>query len=634
MGARPGFRPDIEGLRGIAVLLVVLYHAGVPWLPGGFVGVDVFFVLSGYLITRLLLEELRATGSVNLFGFYARRARRLIPAAALTILVTVAVGWLVLSPLAQLQALKTGLSAATYWSNLRFALEAGDYFGADLSRDPLLHTWSLAVEEQFYLAWPLLIAAIAFVAGRRRGGVAWCLALVTAASFAISLWVSEAAPHWAFFGTPARAWEFGVGALAGMVTLRPRLAAALGPVGVLMVIASAFLITEALTWPGSWAVLPVAGTALVLLAGAAAPSSAAPRVLGVRPLTGLGRLSYTWYLWHWPALVLTEAAAGPLELWQRLLVAAGALLTSEVTHRLVENPVRYHRRLVPAPRLAVMLMLGVSLVTTAVAAAAASATERLQLRYVEAARDLPRSHRDGCHLQVPASVPRFDCVYGHAGSETTVVLFGDSHATQWFPTLEAIALERGWRLDVHAKSSCTPATVRSRLGSGEAYVECDQWREAVMASIEAFPPALVVVATYAATGLQPPEAMAVGLSTTLSRLSEAAGAVVYVLDNPAPSFDGPECLSSKGPARCTFDLQAALQPHAWEAAALAGVDVAVVDVTHDVCDSPMCHVERDGEILFRDDHHLTATFAASLSERFEAALPPLAAHAAALPISP
>lgn len=634
MGGKLKFRPDIEGLRGIAVLLVVLYHAGVTWLPGGFVGVDVFFVLSGYLITRMLLEELQATGRVNLVAFYARRARRLIPAAALTILVTVAIGWLVLSPLAQLQALKTGLSAATYWSNLRFALEAGDYFGANLGRDPLLHTWSLAVEEQFYLAWPLLTAAIALATGGRRKGVAWALTLVTVASFAVSLWLSEAAPHWAFFSTPARAWEFGVGALAGFVALKKRPAAILGPIGVALVVLSGFLLSEALAWPGWWATIPVVGTALALVAGAAAPSSAAPRALSVRPLTGLGRLSYTWYLWHWPALVLTEAAAGPLELWQRLLVAAGALVVSEVTHRLVENPVRYHRRLVPAPRLAVMLMLGVSLVTTAVAATAASSTEQRQLRYVEAARDLPRSHQDGCHLQVPAAVPRFDCVYGHAGSETTVVLFGDSHATQWFPALEAIALERSWRLDVHAKSSCTPATVRSRLGNGEAYVECDKWREAVIASFEASPLDLVVVATYAATSLQPPEAMSVGMSTTLTRLSEAAGAVVYVLDNPAPGFDAPECLSSKGPARCTYDLQAALQPHAWEAAALADVDVAVVDLTHDVCDSPMCRVERGGEILFRDDHHLAAEFAASLSERFDAALPPLAAHSAALPISP
>lgn len=628
------FRADIEGLRGIAVLLVVLYHAGVPFLHGGFAGVDVFFVVSGYLITRLVVDEATRAGRVHLAAFYARRARRLLPAAGLTVLVTLAAGWFVLAPLTHMNVARTGLAAATYWSNLYFAVEAGDYFGQDLSRNPLLHTWSLAVEEQFYLIWPLLAMIGVWLSRRRRGGLIALLLVVVAVSFVANLLSMGPARHWAFFGMHTRAWEFGVGGLAGLVTLgtwrESWVGAALSWSGLAMIIASGVLVTEAMPWPGTLATVPVVGAALVLPGGAVAPSSVASRALGSRLMRVLGRLSYSWYLWHWPALVLVEAAAGPLGPGQRLVVAVGSLLLSWVTHTLVENPVRFHPRLVASARRSLRVMLfttGGVVVLASVADVVARSAGALQERFLAASRDLPRSVADGCNLAIPIDAPASDCVYGQVGSETTVVLLGDSHATQWFPAIERLALENAWRLVVHTKSGCTLADVDMLLPSGEAFPTCTAWREAVLSELEASKPDLVIAATYAAHQHTAPREWSTGLAWTLRRLAGAARTVVYVKDTPTPGFDVPECLSRWAgrtaafrQATCGFDLSEGLAGHAWELEALDAAGVPVLDLGSVICLGTWCEVERGGMVVFRDSHHLTAEYAASLAQAFIAGI--------------
>jgi peptidoglycan/LPS O-acetylase OafA/YrhL len=226
-----GFRPDIEGLRAIAILLVVGYHAALPGFSGGYVGVDVFFVLSGYLITGLLVGEIEDTGTINLRRFYARRARRLLPALTITLLFTIIAGFVVYPPSEVIESglASTAVSTAAYASNLYFAKSGEDYFGPDREKNPLLHTWSLSVEEQFYLIWPVFIlfafgALASFTRkneGRRR--LLWCLAIAVALSFAISLVLTERRRSWAYFASPARAWEFGLG---GFVALFPQQASA------------------------------------------------------------------------------------------------------------------------------------------------------------------------------------------------------------------------------------------------------------------------------------------------------------------------------------------------------------------------------------------------------------------------
>jgi peptidoglycan/LPS O-acetylase OafA/YrhL len=211
-------RADIEGLRGIAVLLVVLYHAGIPFVPGGYIGVDVFFVLSGYLITGLLIDEFEKTGRLDLLGFYARRARRLLPASCVMLLVVALVGTLVLSPLEMKPLAGTTLWTAVYSSNLWFLRFASSYFDPAADTNPLLHTWSLAVEEQFYMLWPVLILAVLRY-GRGRRKLAWAMLALAALSLGGAIYFTRTNQPWAFFFSPLRAWEFAVGGLAVMVPL-------------------------------------------------------------------------------------------------------------------------------------------------------------------------------------------------------------------------------------------------------------------------------------------------------------------------------------------------------------------------------------------------------------------------------
>jgi peptidoglycan/LPS O-acetylase OafA/YrhL len=264
-----GFRADIEGLRGIAVLLVVLFHARIPGFRGGFTGVDVFFVLSGYLITGLLVAEVRTSGQIDLTRFYARRARRLLPAAALTVCTVMALGFCLMAP-QELEMLgRTALATSLYASNIFFAVNEADYFAASVETNPLLHTWSLAVEEQFYLVWPFLI-----MLGLQRSfrALLWLMSGLTAASLSLSVWQTLSMPNWAFYASPARAWEFGIGGLAAMIPAGTaartwRGVQAGGWLGLAGIVGSGVWITRQMGFPGWIAMAPALSTAVALVAG-------------------------------------------------------------------------------------------------------------------------------------------------------------------------------------------------------------------------------------------------------------------------------------------------------------------------------------------------------------------------------
>src|SRR5829696_1207676 len=299
------FRADVEGLRAVAVLAVVVYHAGLSQVGGGFVGVDVFYVLSGFLITGLLWEELQTTARLRLGAFYGRRARRLLPAAVLVLMVTLVASWVWLSPLQARGAARDAAAAALYVANYRFALQRTDYL-ADASPSPLQHYWSLGVEEQFYLLWPVLLLAV-FLAGRRlrvrspARAAAVVLALAGAGSFALSLRLTAVSQPWAFFSLPTRAWELAAGGLVALAAPRLRrlpgvAAATVGWLGLEAIAWSITRFSAATPFPGAAALFPVGGTAAVLAAGCAAPRLGPGRVLGWRPLQAAGKLSYSWYL--------------------------------------------------------------------------------------------------------------------------------------------------------------------------------------------------------------------------------------------------------------------------------------------------------------------------------------------------
>ena len=648
------FRPDIEGLRAVAILLVVAYHAGVPGFAGGFVGVDVFFVLSGYLITGLLFEELSRTGRIAFKQFYARRARRLLPGCALMLLATVAGGWFVFSPVEQQQFAGTALATAAYVSNLWFARNQMDYLGGDADQNPLLHTWSLGVEEQFYLVWPAFVSLVGRGRANGRQLVIGAMVLVAAASFALSIWMTAASPPWAFYSLPTRAWEFAVGAIAALQFSGSRESARVAVrvvtvAGLAAVAAASVLFTQRTPFPGWPALLPVLGTAAVLVGATLAPGQRVLRPLLTAPFQAIGRLSYSWYLWHWPVLIIAAAYFGPLGPAGLLAAAAASLGIAAAAHALVENPVRFAPFLVARPRLslgvaAALTLLGVTTARGWRLLARRAAAEPAQVRYAEARDDLPRVYATGCHL-VYGQVREPACAFADLASDTTVVLFGDSHAAQWFPALQRVAASRHWQLVSLTKSGCPAADVHlwdQRLK--RPYWDCDAWRQLTVRRIASQRPALVVISDasrYVAHGaVVPPDMVSdsewtAGLHETLVSLAAARVPVTVIADTPAPGYDVDICLSRlhwvhrPGASGCTFPLRGAVDSLVADDAIRAASGVAgvrVVSLVDAICASGVCAPEKDGMVVYRDADHLTARYAASLApalaRRLDGALHP------------
>ncbi|MCW2853067.1 MAG: acyltransferase, partial [Nocardioides sp.] len=272
-GPRAGFRPDIEGLRAVAVLSVLIYHAGLAWVPGGYVGVDVFFVISGFLITSLMVREVERTGRLGLTGFWARRARRLLPASTLVLVFSAVVAFAVLPVNTRRDFGGDIVAAAGYVVNWRLGLRAVDYLAENVGASPVQHYWSLAVEEQFYVVWPLLIAAmVTMFRTRWRPALLVGIAVITLASFVFTLSYAAEQPGLAFFVSTTRIWELGVGALLALalpalVRLPAAALGVLGWAGLALVAYAALVLDETTRWPGTATLLPVLGTAAAILAG-------------------------------------------------------------------------------------------------------------------------------------------------------------------------------------------------------------------------------------------------------------------------------------------------------------------------------------------------------------------------------
>jgi peptidoglycan/LPS O-acetylase OafA/YrhL len=377
-GTNQDFRPDVEGLRGLAVALVVLFHADLIGLAGGFIGVDVFFVISGFLITALLLREREATGRIGMLHFYARRARRLLPAAIVVLIATLAVALNVVAPLDRPGVGLDGAAAAVSLANVRFALAAGDYFSVLSTPSPFLHFWSLAVEEQFYLVWPAIILVVARH-GRPRVRTGVALAAIVVGSFALGVIVTDVAANWAFYSLPTRAWELGLGGLlavgsAKLERVPGRLVGIVGWLGLAAIAAAALAFDSTLPWPGAAAIVPVLGTVAVL-AGGSAPLGPG-RLLAVSPLRFLGKISYSLYLVHWPILVLGPFAVGAeFDVAGRAGLALLAIGAAVVSWACIETP---FRRGLPslnrAPRLTLSLGLSAMLAVVVVATPSFGAT--------------------------------------------------------------------------------------------------------------------------------------------------------------------------------------------------------------------------------------------------------------------
>ncbi|WP_406413538.1 acyltransferase [Streptomyces halstedii] len=673
-------RLDVQGLRAVAVGLVVLSHAGVSQIGGGYVGVDVFFVISGFLITSLLLRELTATGRVSVRSFYARRALRLLPASSLVIAVTLGGAWLFLSKARIAEYAGDALAGTLYVVNFRLAAAGTDYLAQDGPPSPFQHFWSLAVEEQFYLVWPLLLLLTWRVARGRRRPVAVPLGVLCLASFAASVLLTDYSAPWAYFGSLTRVWELGAGALLALATgrlerLPAALAASLGWLGLACVMLAAVRYDDGTPYPGHHALLPVVGTALVLAGGCAPAPHGVGRLLGRRPLVWLGGLSYGWYLWHWPLLVVVPAALGSADgtpgVPYALGLSAAALGLAWLTLRLVEDPVRFHRAFRGRPRRA--LALGAVLTAGASALSLAATTipptievggpgpalaralldapaprERLAGLLASSPTALPDNlapplsevkssrsavYRDGCHVDYAATRTR-PCVYGDRTSSRTVVLFGDSHAAQWFPALRRLATTRGWKLVSLTKASCKAARVTLVRGH-KPYAACDAWRSDAMARIRALRPALVVVSSSdagepASPAADPVRQWTTGFESTFRELGASGARVAALLDTPWPRGDPVDCAArnSLRLRACAHRLPDAVRDpargHAVRAAA-STTGTTVIDPTSWLCvpRTGVCPVVVGDTAVYRDESHLSEAYAEALAPVLAPSLDPL-----------
>jgi peptidoglycan/LPS O-acetylase OafA/YrhL len=636
------YRPEIDGLRAVAVLLIVGFHVGLAGFHGGFIGVDVFFVISGYLITRILMRWLGSSTKPSLAEFWARRVRRLVPALTVVVVAVLVLGvFFVYSPLYWPDMARAGLASSFWVSNIFYARQATNYFAATPGASPFLHTWSLGVEEQFYLLWPLLFLVPASIARRSmaeaRRTLFVILAAVTAFSFLLSYVLSKRGSPWAFFSSPTRAWEFGAAGLLALVLssevrIPPRVIAVAGWAGLAALILGTLRLSQTVPYPGTAALIPVAGTMALLLPAPAGIKWSTASVLSVRPLRSIGRVSYSWYLWHWPLIVFADVVTRHSSTRARLVAALIALGLAALTKAFVEDRVRFHQVLMSSP--ARTFSMGLTLVAVmafvSVSVLYVGKVERRDdglLRTLLAARDWPQhvkcKHIDG------------RCYYGDTTSTRTIILAGDSHAAHWIPALDAAARSMGDRLLVRSAGDCPlPGVHIVNPLTGHVSAACAAARAGTQRAIDELHPVAVVVGTFSGykgrlVGLQGKSeaaAWAEAFSALSSEMRTRKIPLVVALDDPALSFDPIECIAKhRSTNGCTPSRAKALAVtgpfnQAVTAGMLNSGYGSLFDPTQQICDAKHCRLQINGVYVFADNGHLTYRFALEQADRWRAAL--------------
>lgn len=686
-------RRDIEGLRAIAVGIVLLYHAGFSWMQGGYIGVDVFFVISGFLITSLLVREREDTGRISLSNFYSRRARRILPMSAVVVLATMIASLRWLEPLRRESLGVDAIGTATFSSNLIFADRGADYLQASLPPSPLQHYWSLAVEEQFYLVWPALIILVTVGVRHTRLKVGITSGVVAIGSFIACMALMDSAPAWAFFSPHTRAFELAIGALLAVLPMtRHRIARAAEVsaswIAVMGIFVVAVLFDDSIRFPGPWALLPVVLTAIAIRGGDA--TYGPTWLLRAPPMQWLGSRSYSAYLWHWPVLILTEAARGEkLTLSQASACIVISLALSELSFRFIENPLHFNKKIVGlrALSLSVSLLIVVvgsgmlmrnnppvlastdiidapTLTTTTTTPSSTESTttipavptaptlppitraippvvESLTIKRVpqnltptlgRVYLDEPEIYKNNCHVNFGSTQPK-DCVYGNPDSTKVVGLYGDSHAAQWFPALKLAAEQNDWKLIIYTKRGCPPANILTYSSVlGQTYTQCGYWRKNVKKKMRADGVKVVLVVHFdrllSASNQLPiwQKDWRDGLQTTIKELRRIGAEPVLFADTPYPGRDVPTCLSSNinNVQQCTLAVSESFREDIAEVRSDLSIEnnVALLQTRDWFCNKTVCPPIVGNILVYRDDNHITTTYAEFLAPLLASTLNP------------
>jgi len=608
---------QIQGLRAFAALLVTLFHA--KWISGGFIGVDIFYVISGFLITGLLLREIERSGKIDFKNFYARRFKRLLPTSFFVLVLTALVSWIVIPGTMRASLGKDIIAASLYISNYLFAWWQADYQNLDATPSPVIHYWSLAVEEQFYLIWPLLILIFFMIAQRlhSKKALTYLVAATTFLSFTLSIYQTETSPIWAFYSLPTRAWELGLGAL--LVLIPPLQSRKLvGLVGFTFLIFSSFFFNETTAFPGLNAILPVLGTVLLI----ATINSWPPfmnDLANSRVSQWLGEISYPLYLWHWPLLVIPSTyLARPLENYERVIAIVATIILADLTHRFVEEPFRHikisseiiFKRAAIATTCTVLL--GSVIVFTS--------SDKIDVSGINGAVSLsqikarPLVYDDGCHANYSQTTSSL-CEYGDLSSTKSIVLYGDSHAAQWFPALVEIASRSGYKLISLTKSACPAVeTIRSDQGAFKMS-RCSQWRKNSLERIRKLNPDALIMSGF--QYFAPPASVInrdqwwnEGQRKLLKNVNGKSANLIYITDTPHPLRDIPACLSNYSISKCNTTTRSLN---------LSISGFKVIDPNPWLC-SRSCPAVKDGVVAYRDASHISVDIAIALIPRLTQAL--------------
>lgn len=652
------YRPDIQGLRAVAIMMVVSMHCGILDIHGG---VDVSFVLSGFLIGSQLLAEIDKTGKVSLTKFWARRFRRLAPPMALTIVGTAVIAWLYASPLKFRDFVADGLSASLSFLNWRLVENGTDYFANDGTQSPYQHFWSLGIEEQFYLVAPIVLVALVWLSRkilRNRALVGLALLAVIAGSFYMGWSQTPVNQPLAYFSTHTRIWEITSGVLLALLApfvsrMNTTLAALVSWLGLGTILVTSLLITAETPLPGYAVAGPVLGALLVIAGGCANPGFGAERVLFNPVFDFIGNVSYGWYLWHWPILVMwPHIVDREFTFQERMRVVVLSFLIATAMHYLVERRFKNNVQLVARPWKGVLAggfttagtagaMVLAAIVPLNLATAPASARpapgftstasvekavhqRKLSARVQSTLLKATENHASkGCidNTEITKFVMRDGCVIGDRGSKKTVVLMGDSHAWQWNDLYDELGRELHVKVVTMAKGGCSPQIYHIASPTlGREYRECDSWRDSAFAELKKLKPDVLIIADRARQ-----EATRDGAEAAFKVFEKTGARLVYMTDTPQPGQNVPDCLATHTDdiTPCNRKQWQALEYtefRAMERKVAEEHGAEIIDTTPAFCSLDVCPSVIGDQLVYYDNSHITSGYSKSLKPFLKPAL--------------
>jgi peptidoglycan/LPS O-acetylase OafA/YrhL len=635
-----GFRADIQGLRAIAVLLVIAFHLDFSFFKGGYIGVDVFYVISGYLISGLLFHELHTVGRIDFATFYARRIRRILPLSVFVSIVTLIVFAWFLSPLDLKELSKTTLLTSVFSSNIWFVVQATDYFGVDTESNPLLHTWSLGVEEQFYFLWPAILGFLPLLS-KSQTKWKWLVILISLVSLVAFISIYRQNQPLAFFSMPTRAWQFGFGALIYFAPLSSRISH-LGLVfiacfGIALVSIPALTIGPGFDNEPIWAIAPTVGACLLIWVGKDGKEPIFCRLLSSAPLVFLGGLSYSLYLWHWPVIVLFKLNFEMFGLLEKSFALVATLFLSMTSYKYLEKTLRTHVILSSNTR---SLLFGGALVVLGVAVSLVTYTyaKFTQLgpgyQQIEAAEFAGHTVKK-CRTNLEG-IELIECTFGDLNSDITIVVMGDSKAQQWVPILDGIGKKNHWKIISLLKSGCPPAFIDVYLNRlGRPFYECETWRNLAISKISQLQPDGLLVTNWHGYEVTAANTKRVatqedwqgGYNKLVSKLTASEMQLIFLKDNPQLPKNVPQCLSNAitsgvlQTSMCNFSWSEIITGessfHAARVVLGGNERTNFIDLSAHYCSNGMCPTFSNGIVRFIDSHHITRLFAEELSPFLE-----------------